>query len=75
MATLADRKFCFVHVDLGFMEDVLDFFWARLNEGGFLALDNYGHVRSWPSEFDRFFAERGRSIIRVPFSYQAFVVK
>jgi predicted O-methyltransferase YrrM len=75
MDKLTDRKFCFVHIDLGFIPGILEFFWPRLHEGGFLALDNYGHVRSWPTEFDRFFEERGHSVIRVPFSYQAFVVK
>jgi predicted O-methyltransferase YrrM len=75
MDKLADRDFCFVHVDLGFIPTVLDFFWSRLKAGGIMALDNYGHIRSWPTEFDRFFAERAHSIIRMPFSYQAFVVK
>lgn len=75
MGTLADRRFSFVHIDLGFLPDIIDFFWSRLNEGGFMLLDNYGHVRSWPSEFDRLFAERGYSVVRIPFSYQAFIVK
>jgi predicted O-methyltransferase YrrM len=75
MSVLADRRFCFVHIDLGYQEEILDFFWSRLNVGGFMALDNYGHVRGWPSEFDRFFADRGYSVVRIPFSYQAFIVK
>lgn len=75
MAKLADRNFCFVHLDLGFIPSILDFFWSRLNSGGFMILDNYGHVRSWPTEFDRFFNERGYRVIRMPFSYQAFIVK
>jgi predicted O-methyltransferase YrrM len=75
MTQLADRRFCFVHIDLGFISPILDFFWSRLNEGGFMVLDNYGHVRSWPTEFDRFFADRGYSVIRLPFSYQALIAK
>jgi len=75
MDKLADRTFSFVHIDLGFIPGVMDFFWSRLNDGGFMALDNYGHVRSWPTEFDRFFEERGHTTIRIPFSYQAFIVK
>lgn len=75
MGRLADRQFCFVHIDLGYIPEVVDFFWSRLSEGGIMLLDNYGHVRSWPTEFDRFFKERGFSVVRVPFSYQAFVIK
>jgi len=75
MGKLADRRFCFVHIDLGFIPEILEFFWDRLESGGFMVLDNYGHVRSWPSEFDRFFTERGYRVIRMPFSYQAFIVK
>lgn len=75
MDKLADRNFCFVHIDLGFIPGIMEYFWSRLNAGGFMVLDNYGHVRSWPSEFDRFFAERGHSVIRMPFSYQAFIAK
>lgn len=75
MGKLSDRNFSFVHIDLGYIPEILDFFWDRLTEGGFMVLDNYGHVRSWPTEFDRFFTERGHSVIRMPFSYQAFIVK
>lgn len=75
MGQLADRKFSFVHIDLGFIPQILDFFWSRLSVGGFMILDNYGHVRSWPTEFDRFFSERGYSVIRIPFSYQALIAK
>jgi predicted O-methyltransferase YrrM len=75
MDKLADRSFSFVHIDLGFIPEILDFFWSRLNEGGILALDNYGHLRSWSTDFDRYFAEHGHSLVRMPWSYQAFAVK
>jgi hypothetical protein len=75
MGKLSDRQFCFVHIDLGYIPEIMEFFWSRLNEGGVMVLDNYGHVRSWPTEFDRFFRERGHSVVRVPFSYQAFIMK
>lgn len=75
MTSLSERSFCFVHIDLGYMEDVLEFFWDRLTSGGIMTFDNYGHIRAWPAEFDRFFAQRGYSVVRVPFSYQAFVIK
>jgi predicted O-methyltransferase YrrM len=75
MNDVSDQKFCFVHIDLGFISGIVEFFWERLNEGGFMVLDNYGHVRAWPTEFDRFFESQGHSVIRVPFSYQAFIVK
>ena len=75
MTAISDQTFCFVHIDLGYMHDVLEFFWDRLAPGGIMAFDNYGHVRAWPGEFDRFFADRNYSVVRVPFSYQAFVIK
>jgi predicted O-methyltransferase YrrM len=75
MTQLADRTFCFVHIDLGFQGDVLEFFWNRMPSGAVMLMDNYGHVRASPGLFDAFFASQGHSVVRVPFSYQAFVMK
>jgi len=45
LAPLADRRFCFVHVDLDLHASVLGavrFFYERVSPGGFLVFDDYG---------------------------------
>ncbi len=41
----ADRKFCFVHIDVDLYEptrDSIQFFYPRMNEGGIILCDDYG---------------------------------
>jgi hypothetical protein len=69
------HTFCFIHYDMGFQQKILDIIFDRLQVGGILLLDNYGHIRANPGLFDDFFRVKGTYVARVPFSEQGWVIK
>jgi predicted O-methyltransferase YrrM len=77
MSILAERRFAFVHCDLGFQfaKEILQLLWERLAPGGPIVLDNYSILAAQPSRLERFFAERGARVIRLPWSEQGLVFK
>jgi O-methyltransferase len=76
---VADREFCFLHVDVDLYRPTLDslaFFYSRIAAGGLILLDDYG-FKTCPGAkraADEFFAERPEAIVMLP-TGQAFVVK
>jgi hypothetical protein len=75
-AGLEDLRFCFVHLDLDLPEGTraaLEFFHPRLVPGGILLGDDYVDpgVRG---TFEDYFAERGETLIALPWS-QGMIVK
>jgi hypothetical protein len=75
-AGLEDLRFCFVHLDLDLPEGTraaLEFFHPRLVPGGILLGDDYADpgVRG---TFEDYFAERGETLIALPWS-QGMIVK
>lgn len=75
LSKLAGHTFCFVHYDLGWDGPAMNAIWDRLLPGGYLLLDNYGHLGAAPWLFDEFFEARGCRIIRFPWSEQGLVIK
>jgi O-methyltransferase len=76
---VADKSFCFVHVDVDIHQSVLDccaFFYPRLVQGGMMLFDDYG----WSScpgaklAVDAFFADKPEFPCYLP-TGQAFVVR
>lgn len=46
LAAVADRRFCFVHIDLdiyGAIRAATEFFYERMERGGVIVYDDYGH--------------------------------
>jgi hypothetical protein len=78
-AAVAERRFCFVHVDVDLYRptsDSLAFFYPRLAPGGMLVCDDYG-FDSCPGArraLDEFFAGRRERIIHLP-TGQGLVIK
>jgi O-methyltransferase len=63
LAPLAQRRFCFVHVDLDIRAAVLDastFFYERVAPGGFLVYDDYGFASTPGARqaVDAFYADK-----------------
>jgi hypothetical protein len=75
LSRLRGRPICFAHFDLGFIPKALEFLWDHLQPGSPLLLDNYGHTGGQPWDYDRFFADRGRHVIRFPWSEQGLVIR
>jgi O-methyltransferase len=76
---VADRSFCFVHVDVDLYEptrDAIEFFYPRVVPGGVMLFDDYGSVASpgATKAIDDFMADRPEPLIHVP-SAQAFLIK
>jgi len=75
---VADRKFCFVHLDVDLYQptfDSLEFFYPRLSPGGILICDDY--FQTCPGAqlaLDTFFADRPEEVVVLP-TGQAFIVK
>jgi Macrocin-O-methyltransferase (TylF) len=67
---VADRRFCFVHIDVDLYQPSLDsiaFFYPRLEPGGIILLDDYG-FESCPgvtAAVDRFMADKPEPIINL----------
>jgi O-methyltransferase len=76
---VADRSFCFVHIDVDLYEptrDSLEFFFPRLVSRGMLVCDDYG-FDSCPGArraMDEFFADKPDKIIHLP-PGQGLVIK
>ena len=67
----ADRKFCFVHVDVDLYQptrDAIEFFYPRLAPGGILLLDDYGFFicPGARQAADEFFKDKPEPILEVP---------
>jgi hypothetical protein len=78
-AEIANRRFCFVHIDVDLYQPSLDsiiFFYPRMERGGIILLDDYG-FDSCPgvtSAIDQFMADKSEPIINLP-SGGAFIMK
>lgn len=78
-AEVADRRFCFVHIDVDLHQPSLDsiaFFYPRMEQGGIILLDDYG-FESCPGvtrAIDDFMADKPEPIINLP-SGGAFIMK
>jgi len=76
---VANRRFCFVHVDVDLYEptrDSLEFFYPRMSPGAILLGDDYG-FSTCPgarAAFDEYFATRPESVVMLT-TGQAFVIK
>jgi len=70
LSTVADRKFCFVHLDVDLYESYktcLEFFYPRVVSGGIILLDEYDDP-SWPGcnkAVDEFLADRPEDCRRI----------
>ncbi|MDJ0929554.1 class I SAM-dependent methyltransferase [Breoghania sp.] len=58
-------RLCFLHLDMGYRKEILDWAVERMRGGGVILLDNYGHVASWTAKFDRYFESVGTRLIRI----------
>lgn len=78
-AEVADRRFCFVHVDVDLYQptkDSIEFFYPRLQPGAMLVCDDYG-FETCPGArqaMDEYFRGRPEQIIHLP-TGQGVVVK
>jgi hypothetical protein len=67
---VADRSFCFVHIDVDLYQPTLDsiaFFYPRMTAGGIVLLDDYGFA-SCPgvtAAIDRFMADKREPIVNL----------
>lgn len=76
---VADKKFCFVHIDVDIYEPTLaslNFFYPRLVPRGIMLCDDYGFSTCPGARkaIDEFFANKTEKIIQVP-TGQAFIIK
>ncbi len=70
-AEIADRRFCFVHLDVDLYEPTLatlDFFYSRVNRGGLMICDDSGLAKCPGARLamDEFFATRSEPVIDLP---------
>ncbi|HLO76176.1 MAG TPA: TylF/MycF/NovP-related O-methyltransferase [Magnetospirillum sp.] len=76
---VADRAFCFVHVDVDLFRptlDCLEFFYPRMSRGGVILFDDYGH-QSCPGAtlaVDQYMAGRPEPVVNLA-SGGSFLVK
>ncbi len=76
---VADRSFCFVHIDVDLYEptrDSVSFFYDRLTHGGIMLLDDYGFATcpGATKAIDEFFRDKPEPLVHVP-TGQAFIIK
>jgi O-methyltransferase len=77
---VADRSFCFVHVDLSLYEptrDSVEFFYPRMSPGGIMLFDDYGSSLQSPGTaraIDEFMEGKPEPLVEVP-TAQAFLIK
>jgi O-methyltransferase len=77
---VADRCFCFVHVDVDLYvptRDTIHFFYPRMVPGGVMLFDDYGSGMQSPGAakaIDDFMTDRDEPLIKAP-SAQAFLIK
>ena len=72
-----ERRFTFVHLDVDLYESTrasLEFFYPRMEQGGFLLSHDYGQALGVKRAFDEFFADKSEKIIELPMS-QCMVIK
>lgn len=69
------QKFCFVHYDLGYHPETLDYLLKHTVKGGVIVFDNYGFSTASPALYQDFFSERSEEVISVPFSEQGVLIK
>lgn len=72
---MTDGTWCFVHYDAGFRSGRLAKCFERLQPGGIMILDNYGHIAANPGKFDAWFAKRDHEVSTTPQSEQGWVFK
>lgn len=78
-ADVAQRKFCFVHVDVDLFQptrDSLEFFYPRMVRGGIILCDDYGFT-SCPgaqTAFDTYLADKPEKVVNLP-TGQGFIVR
>lgn len=77
---VADRAFCFVHVDVDLLQptrDSLEFFYDRLTPGGILLCDDYGFTTCPGARraFDEFVADKPEKSVVHLSTGQGFVTK
>jgi hypothetical protein len=70
-AEVAERRFCFIHVDVDLEQPTADsvaFFYPRLNRGGILLLDDYGFAICPGARraVDDFFRDKPEAVIELP---------
>ena len=68
---VADRRFCFVHIDLDLFQptwDTLTFFYPRMTPGGLMICDDYGFdtCRGARKAVDEFFEGRTEAPVHLP---------
>lgn len=78
-AEIADRKFCFVHVDVDLYEPTLEstrFFYERLVPGGIILFDDYGFATCPGAKLatDEYFSAQSGCVVMLP-TGQALVQK
>ncbi len=79
-AEVADRRFCFVHIDVDLHDptrDSIEFFYPRLVPGGLMVFDDHGSAGQSPGAtraIGDFISGRPEPLIRAP-TAQAFIVK
>lgn len=76
---VADRNFCFVHIDVDLYVPTLDslkFFYDKMTKGGIILSDDYGSEMCPGAKraFDEFFDDKPERIVHVP-TGQGFVIK
>jgi hypothetical protein len=77
---LADRRFCFVNIDVDLYEptrDSIEFFYPRMVPGGVIVFDDYGSLLQSPgvaTAVDEFMEKHSEPLIRSP-TAQAFLIK
>ena len=72
---MTEGTWCFIHYDAGFNPNRLARSFGRLQPGGIMILDNYGHVAANPGKFDNWFAKRNHEVSTTPQSEQGWVFK
>lgn len=74
------RLYCFVHLDCDLYSstrEALDFYWPRLNPGGAVLIDDYGHLTTLGAKkaVDEFAGQRGLTVLQLPRTGQALIWK
>jgi len=74
---VADRRFCFVHIDVDLYQPTLDalkFFYGRMSPGGLMLFDDYGFTTCPGARraIDEFLSDKKQVLVHLP-TGQAFV--
>jgi O-methyltransferase len=74
---VADRKFCFVHIDVDLYTSTLaclEFFYPRLVPGGILLSHDYSLLTGVKAAFTEFLADKAEAVVELP-TTQAMIIK